>query len=262
MMDRSMSMMSTDPGLGGTGTAAPEAAGFVVTIEGYTPYQNFKDLLDPTDVKTDPTRWGFVTRLENLSKVFPGTDFELFQKGDIKHFKMETGAVDLGDAATPLGIGVLHEIVRVTPEQQAMIMGTDRTGMTRASMGMQAGMDRVFVEKVLLDPLTQEEISKTYSLILQPDLDANPNLTEKDLGKVKMTSFGDPQFILRDHWFRMNFKLTWKGAPKPAVVAVPGMDDGSGYSAPPAPAASPAAKPAAPKKPSGRKSKRDVGGID
>lgn len=245
---------------GTTTTTTPDAAGFVVTLEGYSPYREFKDLLDPTDVKTDQSRWGFVTRLENLSKV-PGTDFELFQKGDIKHFKLETGEVDPGDAGTPLGIGLLEEIVRVTPEQQTAIMSTDRTGYGRGmGIGTQTLTDRIFTEKVLVDPMTREELSKTYALILQPDLDTNPNLTEKDLGKVKM-NFGEPQHIVRDHWYRVNFKLAWKGAPKPVTPAM-GMDS-SGYGSSIAPAAP--AKPAAPtttKKPSGRKPKRDVGGID
>lgn len=265
MMERESSMMrdrmassidGSATGVGGT-TPSPDAAGFVVTIEGYTPYENFTDLLDPTDVKADKTRWGFVTRLENLSKMeeFKGTDFELFQKGDIKHFKLETGNVDISDTMTPPGIGILYEAVRVTPEQQAVITGTDRTGLGRPGVGTGTGSDRLFVEKVLLDPLTREEVSKTYSLILQPDLDTNPELTEKDLGRVKVTSFGDPQFIIRDHWFRINFKLTWKGAPKPTVVA--GMDDGSSYVTPAAPPSTPAPKPAAKKK---IKSKRDVGG--
>jgi hypothetical protein len=205
-----------------------------------------------------------VTRLENLSKLkeFRGTDFELFQKADIKHFKLETGNVDISDTQTPPGIGILHEVVRVTPEQQALIMGTDRAGGGRGmGAGVQVGTDRLFVEKVLLDPMTREEISKTYSLILQPDLDANPNLTEKDLGKVKVTSFGDPQFIVRDHWFRINFKLTWKGAPKAAVAAA--VDDGSSYTAPATVPSTPAVKPSTTKKPaSGRKPKREVGGID
>jgi hypothetical protein len=173
--------------------------------------------------------------------------------------------VDISDTMTPPGIGILHEVVRVTPEQQAVIMGTDRTGMGRATVGagMQVGVDRLFVEKVLLDPLTREEISKTYFLILQPDLDTNPSLTEKDLGKVKVTSFGDPQFIVRDHWFRINFKLIWKGAPK-AAVAASVLDDGSSSAISPAPASStPAVKPAATKKPAaGRKPKREVGGMD
>jgi type IV pilus assembly protein PilM len=244
---------------GGAGaTAAPDAVGFVVLIEGYTPYQNFDDLLDPTGVKADPSRWGLVTRLENLSKMkeFQGTEFDLFQKGNIKHFKLETGAVDLGNSATPLGIGLLQEIVRVTAEQQAVIMGTDRTGLSRASMGTQTGPDRVFTEKVLLDPMTREEISKTYSLILPPDLDTNPALTEKDLGKVKTTSFGDPQFIMRDHWFKVNFKLAWKGAPKSAAPAAPMLDDESGIRSSPV---APVTKPAKSAKPSKLKSKRNTG---
>ena len=249
-------MAPMDASPGGTGaTATPDAVGFVVLIEGYTPYQNFDELLDPTGVKADPSRWGLVTRLENLSKVFPGTDFELFQKGNIKHFKLETGAVDLGNSATPLGIGLLQEIVRVTAEQQAVILGTDRPGLSRTSQGMQTGPDRVFTEKVLLDPMTREEISKSFSLILPPDLDTNPALTEKDLGKVKVTSFGDSQYIVRDHWFKVNFKLTWKGAPKSAAPVVPTLDDGSGYSSSPAAPAPKAAKPA---KPSKLKSKRNT----
>lgn len=269
IMGRDGSMMGRggvpDPMAMGLAGAEPtttvDAAGFVVTLEGYSPYKNFKDLLDPTDVKNDQTRWGFVTRLENLPKLFPGTDVELFQKGDIKHFKMETGEVDPGDAATPPGIGFLQEIVRVAPEQQAAILGTDRSGFGRG-MGTQSVVDRIFAEKVLVDPMTREEISKTYALILQPDLDANPDLTEKDLGKMKM-NFGEPQYIVRDHWYRVNFKLKWKGAPKPATP-LDMMDDGRGMGSQIAPTAPPpsTSKPAATKKPSKLKSKRDTGGGD
>ena len=43
--------------------------GFVVTIAGYTPYENPMDLIEPYGVGENPGEWGFVTRLMNLDKI-------------------------------------------------------------------------------------------------------------------------------------------------------------------------------------------------
>ncbi len=209
-MDRSPYPMGMTPDPSAAGQVQ-DGGGFVISIEGYSPYKDIRDLLDPSDVKNDASRWGLVTRLENLGKVFPGTDFELYQKANVKHYKLEVGEVDLGDTSTPLGIGVLEQVVRVPVDPLAL----DRSAYTRGmSPTGRPVMDKVSVEPVLYDPLTREEINKTFSLILQPDIDADPTLSEKDLGRIRLTPYGEPQYIVRDRWFRLSFKLLWKNAPK------------------------------------------------
>ena len=59
------------------GTAAQKQAGFVITIEGYSPYRRIGELLDPPNVKEDPSRWGFATRLENLKQYPAGRQLPL-----------------------------------------------------------------------------------------------------------------------------------------------------------------------------------------
>lgn len=72
---------------------------------------------------------------------------------------------------------------------------------------------RVTREIVLIDPMTEEEISKTLAYITQEDIQKNPAYTERDLGRVKQTPFGEPQYIIRDYWFRIQAKFAWKDAP-------------------------------------------------
>ncbi len=90
--------------------------------------------------------------------------------------------------------------------------------------GMRGGgavPERIFTELVLVDPMTQEEISRTYDIILQDDIRRNPELTDRDLGRVKLTPLGTEQYIERDHWFRIQLKFIWKDAPTPVAT-----DDG------------------------------------
>ena len=72
--------------------------------------------------------------------------------------------------------------------------------------------DRVSIEKVLVDPMTNEEMSKTFDIVTQEDIDADPSKSEHDLGKKKHTEFGQPKYLIRDHWFRLKVKFLWKGA--------------------------------------------------
>jgi type IV pilus assembly protein PilM len=216
-----------------TETVAVEVppAGFSVLIEGYTPYQKINELLDPTGVANDPSRWGIITRLENLGKLIKGTPFELFKKNDTTHFKVDYDVVITGSQRSsanqtkqPLGIGVEVDKRRV-PEE----LDTPRNapGMMRMGMGMGmegggygAGMatpDRIVTEKVLVDPMTDEEISKTYDLITPQDVERNPEWSEKDIGRKKYDSYGKEKFIVRDTWFRIQAKFVWKGAPNVQV---------------------------------------------
>jgi len=171
--------------------------GFVVVIEGFTPYEKIGELMDPVGAGDDPNKWGIITRMLNLNQLFDGNcPFELFQKDRIEHFKLETGPVDIQDQQMPQGIGIQQTVTRVTAEEPAA-SDSRRTTRTRSITGAEA--DIVTKETVLVDPLTKEEISKTLSL--------------DDKGRKKIDSFGHPLYIERDRWFRIKAKLIWKNAP-------------------------------------------------
>ena len=178
-------------------------------IEGSSPYKNINELLDPPDVGNDQSKWGLVTRLENLSKVMPDAPFELLEKS-VTHFKCETGEVDLSLTNMPVGIGVERDIERV-PKKEDTPTRAGQPSYMRGSGGLE---DRLTVEKVLLDPMTSEEMSKTFDLVTQDEIDGDPSKAERDLGKKKYTDFGQPKYIVRDHWFRVKAKFLWKGAAK------------------------------------------------
>lgn len=211
-------------GMGGqTGTEEAANAGFTVLIEGYSPYQKIFELLDPPSVGDDQSRWGFVTRLRNLGVVFPKTPFELFGKGDV-HFRVETGLVELNPDRSrankqdmPEGIGVLEEKERVPREES-------NTGRTPGYNIGAARTEYVYIENVLIDPMTHEEISRTYDIVTQEDIDNNPEKwKDTDLGKKKYNPLTREElFIDHDHWFRIQAKFVWKDAPKTDAAAVSG----------------------------------------
>ena len=183
--------------------------GFTVLIEGFSPYENISELLDPPMVGDDQGRWGVVSRFKNLAMLFPEVSFELFNKSDTIHFKYETGLVVWDSSDMPVGIGVEKEIERVPPDEN-----TDRQRNMTMRPNTRGGSDFVEIEMVLVDPMTGEEISKTYDIITQQDIDADSDLTERDLGRKKLDNFGEEQFIERDHWFRIQAKFVWKKKPE------------------------------------------------
>ena len=150
----------------------PAAPGFVVTIEGYSPYRNISDLLDPAGAGNDKSKWGMVTRLENLNVVCPNTPFKLYKKTSRKDFSIENGEIELGKPM-PAGIGVERE---------------EKTDEAIGRGGTQ--------QKVLIDPMTEEVINK------QEDVDSGGNLK-----KDRFT--GKPLYRVNDHWFRINMKFAW-----------------------------------------------------
>ncbi len=191
-----------------------DEAGFVIILEGYSPYKNIHELLNPHGVKDEKDKWGVVTRFENLAKIIPKCKFELFSKDNVDHFKVETGDVEFGDDNTPAGAGIEKEIERVPQQEESK--GRSRS---LAMMGGYGSMgrfeERITVEQVLVDPMTNEEISKTFGLITQVEIKRDPSLSEKDLGKKKYGDFNnEPKFIFRAHWFRKSAKFVWKDAPK------------------------------------------------
>ncbi len=179
-------------------------AGFVVVIEGYSPYQDLPKLLDPLVVEKDWEHWGLVTRFENLKAKWPDRPFKLYSKHDTAHFNVKTGLVDLELKDMPTGIGVEKEIERVAQEQ---------TGTQNRRVRIPGGSDFVYNETVLMDPMTGEELSKTFDIVSQRDIDADPELTERDLGRKKLTNYSEEIFIERDQWFRIQAKFVWKDAP-------------------------------------------------
>ena len=193
-------------------------AGFTVLIEGYSPYQKIAELLDPPMVGDNRARWGVITRFENIGKKnvtlfedMPNVPFELFNKHEITHFKVETGLVDLIESSKdmPAGIGI-EKVVERVPQQTGA--GRPRTAV-RENMNARSTADFVYNETVLIDPMTGEEISKIYDIVTQKDIDADPDLTERDLGRKKYDNFGNEEYIERDRWFRIQAKFIWKDAP-------------------------------------------------
>lgn len=179
-------------------TEVAKSPGFVVVIEGHSPYQDISELLDPSGVDSQPDDWGFVTRLMHLSdKVDPNNDpnkpLALYKKETDVHFVLKKGAVASSDKDMPYGIGV--------PEED----DTDPFGARTMS-----------VEKVtLLDPLTKEVISSF------PKVD--------DLGREVVNRLSKaPVMVINDNWFVLKFKLKWNDAP-----SVEGADDASPVGASP-----------------------------
>ena len=187
--------------------------GFIVVIEGYSPYENIGELMDPIRVGKDQSEWGFVTRLENLHFVDNKERFLLYGKGDTKHFKQETGYVNIGDKNMPEGIGVLKEVDRV-PQEYLLLDNTKTGRRTARTVNRRAGVTRITTEEVLIDPMTNEEMSRVFDIKTKEDLLENPELTKNDIGVIKIDSQGNQKFIEKDHWFRISAKFRWMGAPE------------------------------------------------
>ncbi len=199
-----------------------DGAGFVVLIEGYSPYGEVAELLDPPGVGDNKDDWGFVTRLENLPEYIEGAEFKLFDKSNLQHFKLDTGVVDLEDNELPAGIGVIRDVRRIPLEEEAEDGGRGRG--RSSTRGMNRRDEYVEVETVLVDPMTEEEMSQTFDIITEEEVERDPSLSERDLGRKEYTRFEEPKLITRDHWFRLQAKFLWKNAPD--TEGGSGDDDG------------------------------------
>ncbi len=174
---------------GTTSTEEEKSPGFIVSILGYSPYENVGALVDPPGVSDNPARWGFVTRIANLDKIVgPDCPFELFSK-EAGHFRFDHATIEW--ETVPLGIGE----VEIIPEPADATRGTT-AGRAPVMMGM-AGTQGI---EILVDPVTRERIDA------EPILDAE--------GKPRVDLLGKPQLIKHDSWFQLDFKLKWKNAPK------------------------------------------------
>jgi type IV pilus assembly protein PilM len=185
----------------GTTAQVQKYPGFVITIEGYSPFKNIGDLLDPPNVRDTPSKWGFVTRLENLKQFLHldvNSPFEVYDKG-ATHFKLDKGPAD-PDLDIPMGVGEWQFIP--DPPAPGATPAVNTYGM---GMGAQNGT------WILVDPMTKETISA------EPQKDQYGNPAYDNTGKPKKT--------VHDYWFRLQFKLRWKDAPKspaPAPGGAPG----------------------------------------
>jgi len=158
--------------------------GFLVTIEGYTPYHDIGQLLDPPGVENQPEKWGFITRLMHIGKAADPNDpnepgygtFYLYKKGEKDQFKLEKEYID-AEKFFPKGVGVAK----------------DDDIAAKLAMGV------TNLEVVLVDPLTREEICRT------PALDES--------GRPRKNRREEPIMENNDYWFILNFKLAWNEAP-------------------------------------------------
>jgi hypothetical protein len=181
--------------LGMGGESADKVPGFVVVMEGYSPYKKIGDLLDPPNPNlNDQSQWGLVTRLLNLAQFMGIEDandvpFDLAAlKKYAQDFKLETGPVDVDAESLPMGVGAW----KFTPSAAALEAAKNNPygGM------MEMTQDGTWS---LIDPVTKETISA------EPELDA--------FGKPKLDYLGRPQKVYHDYWFKLQFKIKWTKAP-------------------------------------------------
>jgi hypothetical protein len=171
-------------------TGEEKQPGFLVTIEGYSPYKDIGMLLDPPSAGDARERWGLVTRLLHLDDLADANSpFELFGKGDTQHFELLIGPVTVGESM-PVGVGVY--------EQPMVRMGGSQE------------------ERKLVDPLTREVINS------QPALN--------EYGRPVLDRLGRPVLKENDHWYVLKLKLIWRDAPAEAESSSSSSDTfGGGY---------------------------------
>lgn len=179
---------------------AKKASGFLVVMEGYSPYEEIMDLLDPAEVDTEKTRWGVMTRFRKLQEIFPNCPFELYSI-EHEHFEIKRGEVDLSAKDMPEGIGL--EQTRTTGAGTEF---RDELTIRRPGLGKKSTLGTT--ETVLIDPMTEEIISRT----VQRDERGQPLLASSNVMKYQVN----------DHWFRIKAKFVWKGAPEEAAAKVSG----------------------------------------
>jgi type IV pilus assembly protein PilM len=153
-------------------------AGFVVTITGYSPYEDLMTLMDPAGTGDDKSKWGVVTRLMHLNDFAPdgNSPFELYRKNNPKQFKLEIGEMSVDSDMPDIGFTTTKS------KEKGLKAG-------RAGDG----------EQVLVDPMTKETISKTVAI--------------DDSGKKKIDiKTGKETYEVNDRWFKLNVKFIWKDA--------------------------------------------------
>ncbi len=183
-----------------------DGPGFVVTITGYSPYEDIVELLDPIGVENVPDKWGFITRLAHLDEIAgPNSPFILYKRGEPGHFERDTGPVDTygktpQDILRSIGI-IDYKTIKSEnvgyAERKSRNYLSQREGYpfpTKTTKDTNQKGKR----KILKDPMTKEIIS------MEPLLD--------EQGRPVMRR-GEPVFEENDHWFEIQCKFIWKNAP-------------------------------------------------
>ncbi len=178
-------------------------AGFLVTITGYSPYKDIEELMDPFEAGDDRDRWGFITRLKNLDVVVDGNSpFRLFERANPRHFSLDTQPIDLeSDVDTPpVGIGIESE--------RRIETKLDAAGRVVTFSGQPDQTQRFITERILIDPMTKEVISK----LARYNEDGTPMINEA--GRIA--------YETNDYWFVLRAKLLWLDAPKEIATLTAG----------------------------------------
>lgn len=174
---------------GGASAEQEKDAGFIVSVVGYSPYENIGALIDPPGVRDTPAKWGFVTRIANLQQILgPDCPFELYSK-ETDHFRFEHSTIEW--ETVPVGIGQ----VEVIPDP---LSGQSRTAAGRVPTTL--GTTGTQGIEILVDPITRERIDA------EPVYDAE--------GKPKLDLLRKPMLVKHDSWFQLDFKLKWAHAPE------------------------------------------------
>ena len=175
---------------GGASATEEKDPGFIVSVVGYSPYENIGALIDPPGVQDNPGKWGFVTRIANLDDILgPDCPFELYSK-EADHFRFEHSVIEW--ETVPLGIGVVEVIPEPADTRSQTAAG--RTPTTALGMTGTQGIE------ILVDPITRERIDA------EPVYDAD--------GKPKLDLLRKPVLVKHDSWFQLDFKLKWAHAPE------------------------------------------------
>jgi len=117
-------------------------SGFVVVIEGYSPYEDLRNLLEPTGAGSNQANWGLVTRLKRLHELRPDVPFQSFQAMEPRNFSLTIAPVVYSGQAALKGIGVVKQpdptkpsatqmpelIDPMTKETVSAVMKRDGTG--------------------------------------------------------------------------------------------------------------------------------------
>jgi len=163
------------------GTIEKPVPGFLVVVEGYSPYKDIGALLDPPGVGDQKDKWGLVTRLVHMADPNDpnSSPLVLFKKDIAEHFSIQKGPVEYRKASSasviPVGIGV--------PEDDSPDAYTSTSADIR-----------------LIDPMTKEIISRV------PSVD--------ETGQTRVDRRGNPVMVTNDSWFVLKFKLQWNEAPE------------------------------------------------
>jgi type IV pilus assembly protein PilM len=183
---------------GGASAEKEKDPGFIVSVVGYSPYENIGALIDPPGVRDNPAKWGFVTRIANLKQILgPDCPFELYSK-EADHFRFEHSTIEW--ETVPVGIGQVEVIP--DPLSNPSRTAAGRVPTTLGATGPQ-GIE------ILVDPITRERIDA------EPVYDAE--------GKPKLDLLRKPLLVKHDSWFQLDFKLKWAHAPEiKSAASTPG----------------------------------------